>query len=244
MKHTFIAHILCCYICTNVLGQGLGTSPTTGGMTPMDADLAIKLINKSWSPELKPSQIDGTPFLFDEWRPGAMIDNSSNLINRIDLLFDIYHHELLLRKRHGKDTLAINKKLIRSFKIYGTDSVYHFRRLSSKDKNGNLESNDYYSVLDSGRISLLLKPVKILHKTTGGGYDSFTGKEKDRLLTFLEYYILDEDEVVQKLKLTRKSVIKALSDQAGEVSSFINKYKVDVKEPKQLQALFRYYNSL
>ncbi|OOQ60796.1 hypothetical protein [Mucilaginibacter pedocola] len=185
--------------------------------------------------------VEGTPYLTDEWQPGDVklvngVTSQEKLMLKYNLVDD-----MLLFKEKGSDNAMSFVVPVQEFTISpaGDDKVLvkHFRA-GYKDIEGNTPTS-FYQVLSDGKVQLLRKDTKKALETQEIGSASKT-------TTFIEktkYYLVVNGKTTQ-VKNDKKSLLAVLADKQAQLEDYIKTNKVNFKDDAQLGKLVDYYNTL
>ncbi len=187
------------------------------------------------------------------WIPGKVEDKT---ITGSVYLFPSWNGIFKIITKNGdtKQLLNLNYNIktkdIEAF--ISNDSVFQF------DKNQFeyiIQSNKKYKVLNDGFLNGLFLEVfngnKIkLYKEFSisiqdGTFNPLTQEkiELDKYVKNYSYYIFKENKY-DKIKLTKKDILKYLSDQKEALKEFVKKNDVDFSSDDDIKVILNYYNSL
>ena len=179
------------------------------------------------------ARVRGDEFLFiGDFQPGTVKLNDK-LFNNVEVRYDIYHDEVLIRKNQGI-ILQLNKEMVNSFTIDFNNKTYYFQNMGASDTN---EINGYVNILYQGDVSLLVKYKKeIFPLAVENRYDLFS--QSNRMF-------LRKDGLL--FSIGRKNdIIKLFEADKQQIRSFIKsrKLKVSKKKPESFVPVVDFCNSL
>lgn len=187
----------------------------------------------------------GTPYLLNDWAKGQISLNNGKQYTDVSLKFDAYHQNLLmLRPKSGNDSIIIDRQTVHRFLLTGTNGqAYLFSRYPTAKLNDDEIRNGYFLILYEGKSSLLKRVAKTFRPADyKGGYSA--NVRYDAYDDALSYYLLKPDQTLTKVKLSRKSLLEAMSDQEAALKSFLDQEKLSVKTEADALLLVKKYDSL
>jgi hypothetical protein len=174
-------------------------------------------------------------------KPVAQIGgHESDTIAGIEIRYNVLHEELeVLADKARKDIRVIRGSQIRSFKINNGLGDIEYINLAAYDPKG--ESKGFGAVLASGRIRFVkVYRPKIIKPNYNPGFG--TGEKNTIVRLSTEYYVLS-GSAVQKVNLSKKSLLPLMTDRKQEVDRYLKEHEPDLKDETQVASLIQYYNS-
>ncbi len=187
--------------------------------------------------------IKGTPYLFNEWKQGNIYLNDNTYINDVNIKYNIYTDDVLYLHRKSGDSLIIDRSLINSFEITDDNSgnLVLFKEISLRpDKN---DKSTFVKVLYDGKSKFIIKYTKTFIKADYKGAYS-AGRKYDEYIDDYQYYIITNSTDPVKIKLNKKSVVKALSDKEVKIQPFLNEHRLNLNDEYGIAELLEYYDSI
>ena len=187
----------------------------------------------------------GTPYFIPEWSKGQIEMVKGQSYTEVSLKFDAFRqHLLLLRTWVGHDSIIINADQVKSFQLRSTSGQsYLFKHFPDLKTNDETLKEGYFIVLYDGLTALLKRVVKRFkpadYKNPYGNniyYDAFT--ESDT------YYVLKPDQTLTKVKLSKKSLLDALSGREENLKAFANQEQLTFGNEADAITLVKHYNNL
>ena len=154
--------------------------------------------------------IKGTPYFMEEWAKATIYANNT-LFENVEVKYNVYDDEILYRNPKGKEYILKPFK-IDSFVLQdgSTQQEYTFRKFPALAAEDAKLAQHFVLVLHEGKeVQLVMVPLKHLVKANYKGPYS-AGNKFDELQDLQSYYLLGPDKAVRKLKLNKKSLLKAL----------------------------------
>ncbi len=147
--------------------------------------------------------------------------------------YNIYHQKMQCSMEG--DTFAFAKPCELEWVIIGEQKFIYATYV-----RGDREvSNSWFEVLCEGDCELLLRRY-IKYRVTDGDDDN----SNDQLYKMEDYYTRKEVNELERLLITKKTILESLIEHQDEVSEYIKAENLKVKEQKDLVKLFAYYNKL
>ena len=185
----------------------------------------------------------GTPYFLPAWSKGQIELTNGQRYTNVLIKFDAYRQELvLLRPQLRNDSIIIDRPRVNQFVLQPADNVsYVFRRYSGDRTN---ESGDHYFLVLYEQKSTLLKQVaKVITKanykdpySAGARYDAYDNE--------YAYYLLKPGQPLTKVKLSKKSLLDALSDKGKALKTFVDSHRLAIKSEADAVTLVQQYDSL
>lgn len=208
-----------------------GSQHTTGLLDLMENT------NVKWRLNDKSSNIDGSPYLNDEFEIGEVVLTDNSIFKEVLLRYNIYNDQMEFQDKG--ETYAI-----------GTGSDHLLRRITIGDdifitsiySIGTREKLGFFSVLADGKVTLLRKhemkltdpvPAKPMQDPQPA---KFVKKQDVYFLRIGEERIYEINNV--------KKMVAHLGDHQDELKTYTKKEKISSGDPDELAQLVNYYNSL
>jgi hypothetical protein len=184
---------------------------------------------------LDPPDIKGSPYYQTEYGKARFITTAGDFPD-IEARFNIYYDRMEFKNNdsvYAVGPASIIKKVLMNGATY---VVLNFMGRSKMQPG-------YFIRLDSGAVSLFLKPVIMLREGTEPRPMQPDGlpARYDRYPDV--YFIRIGDGPLTKVSNIKK-LIAELPDHHKEIEAFSRKESTSMKDPLEMTALLRYYNSL
>lgn len=184
--------------------------------------------------------VKGTPYFNEEWKTGDVYFLDGTKIIQINIRYNIYQGELEFKNSTSGQIFVINRNMIDGFKINEQKDSLHFTYISLKPyKQGD---KSIVQVLYEGKTRLLLKHKKAFKKADYQGAYAI-GEKYDEYKDDKDYYLVTDSETIQKIRLNKKSVLKALGDNQSVLKEFASMNQIDFKNPGDILKLLVFYDS-
>jgi hypothetical protein len=185
--------------------------------------------------------VKGTPYFNEEWKTGDIYFTDGTEINQINIRYNIYKDELEFKNSTSGQAFKIDRARINGFRMNGPGNNLQFERFELDP--GKSGEKSFIQVLYKGETMLLLKYKKqFIQADYKGAYSS--GNKYDEYLDDKEYYLVKDNDTVRKIKLNRKSVLKALEDHQPALEEYASINKIDFTDPEDIIKLLSFYDSL
>ena len=184
---------------------------------------------------LKYSEIDGTPYLNDEFKKGTITTSSGTLIDNLLLRYNCYNDQIEYLKTDS--VLEINPKSLILRAEFDNRVISYV-----KFRSGGKYEEGFCEVLVKGKASLFCRyNLGFLPPTTGLPYgDSNKARFK---LPVRYFYVSNEDNDVDLVK-SKQDLINILKDRKTEIGTYISLNKLSLSKGDDLTRIIAYYNSL
>ena len=185
------------------------------------------------------SDIDGSPFLYDDWYRGKIVSPEGLVLDGIMIKYEAYS-ETIVYMTNGKTYEVADGAA--TFTIYPAtdgmkDSLYFRGGYPSTDNN---TPKTFYEVLVDGKVALL----KSHKKTTGLSQQNALASNKREFIVQEDLYLARKGQAPVKWKKDKDALLEVLGDKKDEVNAWLGKNKVNLKKEEGLAELIKYYNSL
>jgi hypothetical protein len=184
---------------------------------------------------LNKTDIEGSPFLGDEFSPGNITTFHGEIYSNIPLRYNAFTDDLVFLK--DKDLYNINPKTIVK-KAEFDGMVFGYR---SYDKDGKTLSA-FFEILTEGKATLLIKySVEFNEKEEVKAYsDAKPARYGPPQKT---YYIAFNDTPA-KIIINKKSLLELFGAQKNEMDTYISKNKLSIRGDDAMTKIVVHYNSL
>ncbi len=202
-----------------------------------------------WTSPTAQTGVIGDFYIDSLWRKGdvklakpvAQIGGlESDSIAGIDIRYNVLNDELeVLADPVKKDIRVIRGNQLKSFKSNSGFGMVEYVNLAERDPKGELKG--FGAVLASGKVTLVkaYKP-----KITKPNYNpGFGTGEKNTIVRLTSDYYLFTGAGVEKVSLSKKSLLPLMADKKAEVEQYAKEHNLDFKDETQVAGLLRFYNS-
>lgn len=191
---------------------------------------AAKKLNKPEEPEI----IDGTPYMEDDFQTGKVI-TTKGVFDSIPMRYNVAEDYVEFKKKDVTYILDPSPS-VKKVSLPASQLVVDNYTVKGKSING------YFVLLDSGKLTLLVKKKVVLHPAQPPKPIETEGKRARYEKLKDEFFYKLNGGPITEIVSTKK-MLEALTDHKDEVKAFIEKEKISKKE-QDLVKLFEYYNQL
>lgn len=185
-------------------------------------------------------EIEGTPFLFQEWKKAKAILANGLAMEDAFVNLDLYKQEIhFLNQR--KEEIILNPGVIKELQFVdssGGDATLKTLRMGyppvDNQKNGN-----FYLVVADGKMQVL----KFSYKQIVELKNEMSGEIRKEFKSNDTYYVYVNDKIFP-LKKDKNFFLNNMSDKLDQVQKYITEKNVNFRNQHQIIALVNYYNSL
>ena len=217
-----------------ILMQSLSAQTMLNGL--MDNFRFQKITEGTYSRyNLKLSDIQGTPFLEEEFNAGKITTPDGTVYENIPLRYNAYTDDLEFKK--GTDTYNIDPKtLIKRAEFGGVIFA-----CKSYDADGKVQ-NGLFELLTEGKAVLLVRyTIKFLEKDE---VKAFAEQKPARFEEAQKQYFISFDGAPAKPVGNKKSLLEMFGDKKDEMDKYMSKNKLSAKGDDAMTKIVVHYNSL
>ena len=183
----------------------------------------------------KYGNIEGSPYLLNDWNKGSFKTVSGKQMNNADLKYDIAE-DLLVFKGTDNEPMFLSEKVV-SFTIESPNGPRNF--VNGFPKNDKINEKSYLEEIESGKISLYKRYTVSIIDSKGYGSNAVSTLFNQNST----YYILKDKNLI-KFTPTKNNVFALNEAKENEISTYIKVQKIDFKKDSDLKKLFEYINTL
>ena len=201
----------------------------------MDLFESNKLQTGDWQNPLTESDIEGSPYLNDEFIAGTVFTVMKQQYVDIPLRYNIFNDQIEFKSGDKVQALAA-PEIVELVEFGKYQMVYIPFSNLKKIKKG------FFIVLEEGKASLYIRSeIEFKKPTEPGAYKEAEPakfiKKND------QYYIKIGVEQAKKVG-NKKELVDSFPDNKDKIESFIKKNKIKTNKPESLKELVQFYNSI
>ncbi|MBT3385889.1 MAG: hypothetical protein HN778_06360 [Prolixibacteraceae bacterium] len=201
----------------------------------MDFFESNKMQSGDWKNPLSESEIEGTPYLNDEFIAGSIYTVMKHQYVDIPLRYNIYNDNIEFKSGDKIQALAA-PEIVERIKFGEYQMVYIPYSNLKKIRKG------FFIVLEEGKASLYTKLETEFKKSTEPG--AYKEAEPPKFVRKNDqHYIRIGMEQAKKVG-NKKELIEGFPDNKDNIEAFIKKNKVKTSKLESIKKLVQYYNSL
>ncbi|MCK5443174.1 MAG: hypothetical protein KAJ23_14915 [Maribacter sp.] len=179
--------------------------------------------------------IEGTPFVDNIYKKGETIINGK-VQSTVLMRYNAFHDYVEILNENSQPRRLLRRANI--IAVFG-GNTYEIMRYKEAGK----VRLAYFNSLNIGNTILCFRPKKkfIQAEKPDHGYDDY---DPPIYRDVSSYYIKHGNLAAEVVKLSKRSLLKALSDKSSELNVFIQNKKLNIKSKEDAIMLIEYYNSL
>lgn len=177
--------------------------------------------------------IQGTQFFISPQMQHSTLFYDGVLFEDVPMLFDLVRHDVVINRYESNTRIKLLNEKIKYFIISG----HRFENLTFREVNSEQVSNDFFDIIFSGRVDVLVNRIKKIEMTLNPeDPPKFTERDK--------FFIRNDNNIYSSENA--KSIVKALSDKKDQVKVFIrkNKFKFKNNAEEEIVKVAAYYETL
>ncbi|HVI48744.1 MAG TPA: hypothetical protein VM802_28000 [Chitinophaga sp.] len=187
--------------------------------------------------ESKYVDVQGTPYLQDEWAKGSIQMKIGKTFTDLMLKYDMVEDAPLFKGKQGESIYFAEFPQAFTITDLKDNHLQQFRSGYKPVKGATAQS--YYEVLADGKVQLLKRKVKVLREDKPYGSATTVRKIDENI----NYFIAKDGQPVN-IKKSERAVLEAIGDKNSELEAYIRSNKLNVKNDEDLIKLVAYYNGL
>lgn len=183
----------------------------------------------------KPINLEGSPYLNEEWQTGSIFLSNGDTIPTINLRLNVLKGEMQYQFEEKTYVIGAPEGL-KEIIIGGCVFIY-----LTYTKDSKLKKN-YFEVLSNGKSSLLkYHYIVILPANFNPALNS--GNKNDQIIHKMKYYAKIGDNFIE-IDKRGKNLISAFGNKEALISKYIKDNKISLKNESDLITLIKYSNTL
>ena len=183
---------------------------------------------------LSEDDIDGSPYLKDEFTLGDIITKDDIIYKNVPLRYNIYNDDIEFEMSEGSYLAISNPKKMKEIHIGDDVFIYAIKRKKKGEQYG------YYKLVEDGKIQLLSRYNIVFKEATNTtGYNAAQPPQFNRNANSL-YVKLGTKEPQQLGK--KKEIEKVFGSESKEILSYIKKTKLNIRKEQDLVKLIQHLN--
>ncbi|MBE0649680.1 MAG: hypothetical protein IH595_02455 [Bacteroidales bacterium] len=186
---------------------------------------------------LSESDIDGSPYLNNEFVKGEVLTENDVRYVGIPLRYNIYSDDIEFKTSSGQVLSIAFPGNIKEVKIGHDVFVYHLYFLSADRLNWG-----YFQLINTGKAEGLIG-YRIIFQEAQPAL-AYKDPQPPKFIPQPPYYFVSVDKKPAVRVQTTKYLINLLGDHKKELESFAKKNHIKVRKLDDLRRILYYYNSL
>ncbi len=202
----------------------------------MDLYRNNKIVSGDFKKLLTESDIEGSPYLNNEFVKGSIYTTSKTQYADIPLRYNIYNDDIEFKTEEGEINALATPEIVEKIEFAEFNMVYVPFSMIKKINRG------YFIVLTEGKASLYSRAEVIFIKATEPG--AYQDAKPANFQRKPDTYYIRIGQDVAKLVDNKKDLIDAFPDNQDKIEDFVKKNKTKTNSAESLKELVQYYNSL
>lgn len=195
-----------------------------------------KFRSGEWKTTLSESDIEGSPYLNDEFISGTIYTTSKQKFIDIPLRYNIYNDALEFKTAEEQIQEMATPEILESAEFGDYTMVYSPYSINKKVHHG------FFQVVVSGETSLYLRNNILFKKAEKPA--AYKEAVPAQFYKKPDTYFIKVGTAEAKKVNNKKELIDIFPDHQNEISSYLKKNKIKTNNPEMLIKLVEYYNSL
>jgi hypothetical protein len=181
--------------------------------------------------EKKLDEVEGSPFLMEDWNWGAVKMKNGRYAKDVSLRFDLYNNRLFFMRDNVsfEFVLAVHEFMIGYLNGSDSQSVLYRNGYPAVDKN---TSETFYEVLADGKIQLLNFKYKFLQE-----YRPYNEPPRKKFAEKEKLYILLPGDKIVEIKKDKDDILKAMPEYAAAITKIVDEKKLKLKRQEDIAQL-------
>ncbi|MEI6266186.1 MAG: hypothetical protein WCP74_13895, partial [Sphingobacteriia bacterium] len=182
--------------------------------------------------------VDGTPYLFKEFKFGSIELKNGRKFTSVQLKLDLVAQEIIFLSP-DKEEGEIGSEFVKEVLLTDTTElgVVSYLLRSGFPAVDNYKSNQFCLVIAEGKIALL----KSMVKTIDTRKNELSGEiSKEFALT--EEFFTFQNGVMTRFKRDKDNILSVMADKRAVIEKYLKENKGNFKNSEYLAKIFTYYN--
>lgn len=216
---------------------------TTWAQSEYEIRQAIDLFNSNsiakgdFKTMLSESDIEGSPYLNDEFIEGTVFTTSKTQYVGVPLRYNIYSDQIEFKAGDGTVLALAAPETVEKVQFGEYKMVYIPFTISKKIRRG------FFRELETGDKAVLLARLQVIFEDAKEPA-AYQEAEPPKFIRKSDDYFIRIEKEPAVLISRKKDLELVFPNHKKEVNSFIKKNKVKPNKPERLTELVQYYNSL
>lgn len=185
------------------------------------------------------TQINGSPFLNDDWLKGKVLISNNVESEDVLLRFDI--HENVVQFRRGGEIFGLNSNKISGFRIYATPNDIVFKNGFRSDEH-EIDKAILLRIIEDGDAAKFVAHHKSTLHEDVPTYGSATTINEYR--SNETYYLIDENGDFEEVKLRKRHITRVLSDMDNQIEDYADENNLSFRDENDVAQIVSKYNEL
>ncbi|WBL26176.1 hypothetical protein [Zunongwangia sp. HGR-M22] len=189
---------------------------------------------------------NGTPFLFDEWHVGYGIYANETRSDAQLINYDIHQNNIVYKTTSGSNNIMVLKDSgFKGMIIQNSNAKVLLNKIPGYDFEKNKKETKYYEIVSPPSKIVIIEYIKDLDDPNASGWTSSSNNTYNAEYKFkTKYYVINNNNKYEEVKLKNRSVIKIFKDKKAKISRYLEEKNIEIEEPIDLIPVAEYYHSL
>lgn len=177
--------------------------------------------------EQKYKTTEGSPYLYNDWKPGTVTDIDGKKIDAALLKYDSYQDKISIFKDGTQ--IILNEYMYPDFTLtFYDDKDKITRRFTHSKALGVPGLKGYYEVIHNGEYKLIRKIKTSYIKDVVSDYG--TNRDVEKFITNDRVILVDPEGVVNEVKGSKNAVYASLGDAEIKAREIAKRKKLNIKK--------------
>lgn len=195
-----------------------------------------KLERGDWKRVLTETDIEGSPYLNDEFKEGTVFMTSKTKFVEMPLRYNIFNDQVEFRSDDGSLMVLSVPEVIEKVEFGETTLEYSVYSQLNKVRRG------FFVVLEKGEASLYSRPRVTFEDARKPG--AYSEAKPPRFIKRPDEYYIRIGKEPAELISKKKDIEELFTEHEKEMQEFIRKNKININRPEDLIKVVQFYNSL
>lgn len=195
-----------------------------------------RLEKGDWKRVLTESDIEGSPYLNDEFIEGAVFTTSKTKYVGLPLRYNIFNDQIEFRLEDGSVQVMTVPEVLEKVEFGETILEYSIYSNLKKVKRG------FFVVLEKGSASLYSRPMVNFEEAKKPG--AYSEAKPPRFIRRPDEYYIRIGKEPAELISNKKDLEGLFTDHSEEMQEYFRKNKIKTNRTEDLIKVVQYYNSL
>lgn len=190
----------------------------------------------------KYSDVEGSPYLYNDWKAGTITDKDGKIYSNVLLKYDAYKDVLEINQ--DGSILQLNTQQYPIFSLSFADGsnnkVIKHLFVAGIDQVQGYSPKVYFEILSNAKLRVVKKyDIKFIDEVVSS-YG--TASAKKRFQRNEKYFVI-ADGVATEFKLNNKSFLTACGKKRSELEKIVEERKIKIKNEADLEMLLQFYEN-
>ncbi|MEM1120747.1 MAG: hypothetical protein AAGJ18_09880 [Bacteroidota bacterium] len=185
--------------------------------------------------------IDGSPYLFEEWQLGKVISKEKDKDVEMEYLLNFNGYTKSFEVRKDQQFITLDEQYYSEIRV-ADPSGDATKTKVFKTNAHPIYKNRFMQVVFEGTDFVVLHDFQ--QRLNEREVQAYAGNKKMQEFTDNSTYHVIRDNKAKAFKTKKKSLLGAFKDQEGALKNYIKKNKLKIDDEKELIAFLRFYEGL